>query len=220
MDAHLAGVIGQARLARDLVGRLDGLQVAVERRLGIHHDGLAGRQIHQQVRAQAAIVAEQRGLRAEIAVLQHAGHFDHAAQLNFTPPSARARRAQRGHQFARLAAQLRLRLDQAAHLLAESGIGSGARLLEFLDLMVDLVERFAHRGHHVGDGLLAQFQIAAGGLLGLGEGGAGQFQEGLAIAGQGVGGERLEGVGELLSRVFEERHFFVRALAFGFEARL
>ena len=68
--------------------------------------------------------------------------------------------------------------------------------------------------------LLAQFQIAAGGLLRLGERGAGEFQERLAIAGQGVGGKRLEGIGKLLPRVFEERHFLVRALTFGFEPRL
>ena len=115
---------------------------------------------------------------------------------------------------------MRLGFDQAAHLLVESGIGSGARLLQFLDLVVHLVERFAHRGDHVGDGLLAQFQIAAGGLLGLGEGGAGEFQEGLVVTREGVGGEGLEGIGELLPRVFEERHFLVRALAFGFQARL
>ena len=115
---------------------------------------------------------------------------------------------------------MRLRFNQAAHLLVESGIGSGASLLQLLNLVVHLVERFAHRRYHVGDGALAQFQIAAGGLLGLGEGGAGEFQEGLAVAGEGVGGKRLEGIGELLPRVFEERHFFVRALALGFEARL
>src|ERR1039457_645650 len=97
---------------------------------------------------------------------------------------------------------------------------TGLGFLEFLDLVVPLVERFAPRGHHVGDGLLAQFQIAARGLLSLGQGGAGQFQEGLAVAGEGVGGERLEGVGELLPRVFEERQFLVRALALGFQARL
>ena len=126
-------------------------------------------------------------------MLQHAGHFHHAPQLDFAPTSARARRAQRRHQLARLAAQLRLRFDQAPHLLAEPGIGSGARLLQFLDLVVHLVERFAHRGHHIGDRLLAQFQIAAGRLLGLGEGGPGQFQEGLVVARQRVGGERLKG---------------------------
>ena len=220
MSAHLARVVGQARLARDLIGRLDGLQVAVQRCLGVHHDRLTCGQIHQQIRAQAAIVAKQRGLRTEVAILQHAGHFHHAAQLNFTPPSARARRAQGRHQLARLAAQLRLRLDQAAHLLAEPGIGSGARLLQFLDLVVHLVERFAHRGHQIGDGLLAQFQIAAGTLLGLGQGGAGQLQEGLAVARQRVGGERLEGVGELLPRVFQQCQFLVRALTFGFQPRL
>src|ERR1017187_9657954 len=86
--------------------------------------------------------------------------------------------------------------------------------------MVYLVERFAHRGDHVGDGLLAQFELAAGGLLGLGESRAGQFEEGLAVAGEGVGGEGLEGIGELLPGVFEERHLLGGAPALGFEARL
>ena len=117
-------------------------------------------------------------------------------------------------------AQLRLGFDEAADLFVERGIGTGAGFLQFLDLGVHLVERFADRRYQLGDGVLAQLQIAAGSLLSLGEGGAGEFQEGLVVARQGVGGKRLEGIGELLPRVFEERHFFIRALAFCFQARL
>jgi len=46
------------------------------------------------------------------------------------------------------------------------------------------------------------------------------LQERLAIARQRIGGERLEGIGELLPRVFEQSQLFVRALAFGFQPRL
>ena len=62
VGAHLAGVVGQARLASRLVGRFDGLEVAVERGLGVHHDGLAGGQAHQQIGAQAAFLGSRRRL--------------------------------------------------------------------------------------------------------------------------------------------------------------
>ncbi len=45
-----------------------------------------------------------------------------------------AGRAQRRHQLARLGAQLRLRLQQAADLLVQRRIGPGPRLLHFLNL--------------------------------------------------------------------------------------
>jgi len=65
---------------------------------------------------------------------------------------------------------LLLGIEQTAHLFVERGVSSGASLFQFLDLGIHLVERGAHRRHHVGDGLLAQVQIAAGGLLRLREG--------------------------------------------------
>ncbi len=99
VSAHLAGVVGKAGLARRFVGGFDGLQVAVERRFGVHHDGFSGRQADQQVGAQAAFVGADGSLCGEVAVVQHAGHLHHALQLDFTPASARAGRAQRSHQL-------------------------------------------------------------------------------------------------------------------------
>ena len=128
MRADLARVIGEAQFASGVIGGFDGLQIAIERRLGVDHDRLARGQAHQQVGAQPAVFAEERGLRVKVAMLQHARHFDDAAQLDLAPPSARAGRTQRGDQLAGLAAQLRLRLDQAAHLLVERGVRARAGL--------------------------------------------------------------------------------------------
>ena len=126
-------------------------------------------------------------------MLQHAGHFHHALQLDFAPAAADGRTAQGGHQLAGFGAKLLLGIEQSAHLFVQRGVSAGARLLQFLDLAIDLFERGAHRRHHVGDGLLAQVEIAAGGLLGLRQRRLGHVEKGLIIARQRVGGERPEG---------------------------
>ena len=52
-------------------------------------------------------------------MLQHAGHFDHALQLDFAPAAADLRTPQRLDQVGRLAAQLLLRLRQRFDLLGQ-----------------------------------------------------------------------------------------------------
>ena len=102
-------------------------------------------------------------------MIQHAGHFHNALQLDLTPTAAGAGAAQGGHQLAGLGAELLLSIEQPAHLFVQRGIGAGPGPLHLLNLGVDFVERGAHRRHHIGDGLPAQVEIAACGLLRLGE---------------------------------------------------
>ncbi len=93
--------------------------------------------------------------------------------------------------------------EERTDLLGQSRVSPGARGFQLLYLAVDLFERFADRPHQVGNGLLAQFQIAAGGFLGTFQGRLGQVQERLVVALQCLGRERLEGVGELLPGIIQ-----------------
>ncbi len=134
-----------------------------------------------------------RSLAEKVAVLHHARHFHHAAQLHFAPVAANARRSQRGYQSAGLGAQVRLCLREAAHLFVQRGVRAGPRLLQFLDPGIHLIERGPHGRHQVGDGALAQGQLAPRRLLGLRQRGPGQVQERLIVARQRVGRQRFEG---------------------------
>ena len=99
-------------------------------------------------------------LRLEVAVLEHPGHLDDAAQLDLAPAAADVRAvAERADEVAGLAAQLLLRLGERAHLLGERRVGARARDLELLQLAVDLLERLLERRDEVLDRLLALVEI-------------------------------------------------------------
>ncbi len=180
--AHLARVILQERGAGIVVGGLAGGQVGFERRLGVHHDVLAARQPDQQVGPQSTLLRGGDGLGVEVAVLQHACQLDHAFELNFAPSAAHAGRAQGGGQPAGFGAELGLAIEQRADLLDQSRIGPGAGGLQVLNLAVDFFQRFADRPHQVGDSLLPQIQIAAGGFVSMFQARLGQVQKRLVVA--------------------------------------
>ena len=78
----------------------------------------------------------------EIAVVLHAGHLDHAPQLDLPPLAAHHRRTQRLDQVGRFGPELAARIEELAHLLDEALIGALARDFERLDLEVEFAERF------------------------------------------------------------------------------
>ena len=105
--AHLPRVIGEQRLARRFVRRLERAQVRVERRLRVDDDVLAAGQADDDVGPHAAIVvAVDRLLLLEIAVLDHAGELDDALQLQLAPAAADARPLERVDQAPRLGLQI------------------------------------------------------------------------------------------------------------------
>ena len=61
----------------------------------------------------AAVVAGDRFLQVEVAVLEHAGRFDDAAELELAPLPADVRRAQRLHEPAGFGLQRLLRVRAA-----------------------------------------------------------------------------------------------------------
>jgi hypothetical protein len=102
----LARVIGEARVAGRVVGRLDPVEVRVQRRLRVDDDALPARELHDDVGAQDAAVAVGRpGLLDEVAVRDHPGQLDDALQLQFAPAAANPRTLECVRQSARLVAQ-------------------------------------------------------------------------------------------------------------------
>ena len=58
--AHLPRVLGEQRLTRRLVGRLERLEIGVERRLRVDDDVLAARQADDDVGPHAAVAVDCR----------------------------------------------------------------------------------------------------------------------------------------------------------------
>jgi len=74
--------------ARLLVGRLLRIEERLERRLRIDDDLLAAGQVHEQIGAEAAVVADKRRLFVEVAAAQHPRDLDDAPQLHLAPAAA------------------------------------------------------------------------------------------------------------------------------------
>ena len=115
-----------------------------------------------QVGADALVVGGGGDLLGEVAVLQHAGRLDDAAQLVLAPAAPHLRRAQRGHQLLGLGAQL---AGDGAHrpdLLAQLGVGVDPVALQLGDPLLvaaqGVVQRRDRPGHRLlglGGGLVA-----------------------------------------------------------------
>jgi hypothetical protein len=76
--AQLPGVPGEVLFPCDRVFGLRSVQVCRERDLGVDHDLLAAREVHQQVGADTVL----RHPGVEVAVPDHPGQFDHPLQLD------------------------------------------------------------------------------------------------------------------------------------------
>jgi hypothetical protein len=81
----------------------------------------------------------------EVAMVHHAGHLDHATQLEFAPLTARDRGAQRLHQVRGLGAQFLAGIEELGHLLHQTLVRPLARNLERLHLGLEFLQRFPHR---------------------------------------------------------------------------
>ena len=143
MRAHLPRVIGEQRLPRGFVGRLERLEVRVERRLGVDDDVLAAGQVDDDVGPHAAVAvgAGERLLLVEVAVLDHAGELDDALELQLAPAAADAGALQRVDQPRRFAAQVAAHRVERAQPLHERRARLDAAALGILDLAIDLLER-------------------------------------------------------------------------------
>ncbi len=218
--ADVPGVAAQVRgalaLGHPVAG---GVEVRVDGSLGVDNHRFAAGQAHEHVGPQPrALVVERAALLFhEIAVVEHPGEFDDAAELDFAPAPAHVGPAQGVDEVVRLAAQEVLDFQQRAHLRGQSLVGSGAGAFEFDHVLAHLVEGFAHGADEGVDGLLAAFEVAGGGFVETAEVGLGEGEEAGLVGAQGVGGKRAEGVGEFRAGVVEEVELVGAGVAFGGE---
>ena len=108
-----------------------------------------------------------------------------------------------------------LDFEQRAHPRRQSLVGPGAGAFEFDDAFVHLVEGFAHGAHHRVDGFLALVEVALGYLLEAAQGGLREVEEALVVAAQGLGTQRLEGIGEFVPRVLQQEELAGVGVALG-----
>jgi hypothetical protein len=87
-------VVAQLALALRLVA-FERIQVRRGRYLRVHHDVAAAGEADDHVRREPGAVGRGGFLEIEVAVLEHAGRFDDAAELELAPLAPDVRRAQR-----------------------------------------------------------------------------------------------------------------------------
>ena len=211
--ANLLGVLGEAGGADGFVGGFGRGAEGFERSFGVDDDALSAGKANNEVGA------ERTGgfLFAEIAVAEHVGHFDDAAELEFAPGAGVGGGTQGGGEPGGLGLELELGGVEGAELFRKRAVGFFAGVFDGADLGVDLLEGFAERFDEGVDRLLAFFEVAGGLLLEFAEGFAGEFEEGGVVAREGVGGEGFELVGEAGVGVGECGEFFGGGGALGGE---
>ena len=176
--ADLPGVAEEGGVAGGVVLGLEGVEVGVHGGLGIDDDLLAGGEFDDEIGADAAALGVGGGgLGDEVAVFDHAGHFDDSAELHFTPLAAADGLAEGFDELAGFLLEAALGLDHVADLLVEGGVGAFAGFFEVADAGLDLFEGIGDWFDHALDGLAALFDVAFGLLLLGTEGGAGKVEE-------------------------------------------
>ena len=192
MVAHMARMRVHMLLAVFLVVRLDGVQIAFERRLRVDDDRFPAGKTHDHVGPQTAVLPAYRLLLHEIHVFRHACHLQYVPQLMLSPPAPGLRLPERLDEAAGLRAQVRLALRQALHLLVDGAVGSLPRLLDLVHLALEFDQALADRLDQRFNCGLAFLQVFVRARLVRLEALAHEVQEVLAVLPEDVRGERLE----------------------------
>ena len=129
---------------------------------------LAARQIDDHVGPDAPLVAVQRLLLVEIAVIEHAGELDDPLQLELAPAAADTGPLQRIDQTAGFGLQLAAGRVERRDALQQRRALLDAPALGVLDLAVHPIERGLHRREQILDRFLAGVDVRCR----LGSGGA------------------------------------------------
>ena len=137
------------------VAGLDGFEIRIERRLHVHDEIARLGHVHDHVRPQRAVFAEEVQLLGEVAVLGHAGELDDPPQRHLAPAAAHFRPAQRRDEIARLALQLRVTARQPFDLRAQRREGIATLVLQRAHLRFGLLQRGLQRLDELRDGGLA-----------------------------------------------------------------
>ena len=144
MGAQLARVASQVAGAVGVVVGAGGVEVGVERHLGVDHDLPVARQVYHEVGAERAVVEPH--LLGEVAALDQPGELDRPAQVELTPAPAHLRLAQRGGQRLGLAAQGLARHPHVEHLLVELPLPARPLVVDLAQLVAEPVEPLHHLG--------------------------------------------------------------------------
>jgi hypothetical protein len=201
-----------------VVGRFHGFEIRLQRRLRVDNDAAVVRQAHDHVRPHPAILAVDRLLLHEVAILEHAGHLDDTLELDLAPAAAHLRRAQRADEVLRLQLQCLLRLCQCADLLGQRAVRGCADLLEVANACVDLVERLAQRLDQSVDLAGARLELALRELMLLTQRVARDLEERLVVLRQCVCGQSAERISEFALGVIDQRDLLGGRAAFLLEA--
>ena len=95
----------------------------------------------------------------KVAVLLHARHLHHSAQLHLTPLTTSGRLAQGLDQLLGCIFKPLIGLRDMSNLLLEGGIITLSRFVALGDLILHFLERFRNRFNHLLDCKLAFFQL-------------------------------------------------------------
>jgi hypothetical protein len=137
MFSNSPNMFSKFSLSRSVLFGFHGAQVSLQWYLCVNYDHSCMRQMHNHVRTQSTLPGL---LLKKIAMVQHAGHLNDTLQLDLAPSAACPRVLQRTSEIRCLRPQLPLRSKQIVYLLSDACIGTGPRLLNFLDLAVELFE--------------------------------------------------------------------------------
>ncbi len=137
MGAQLSRVSGQMGIARvRLVGRR-GVEVGVERHLGVDHHPAPTHEVDHQVGPPGAVV--EAHLLVEVAPVDQPGELHRAAQVQLAPATADLRLAQRRRQGPGLPLQ-------RGHVLVELALPQRSLPVEVVHLVAQPVEALHHLG--------------------------------------------------------------------------
>ena len=146
VGAELTGV------ALQVTGRLlavvggEGVEVGVERHLGVDDHRPAAREPHDHVGSLVPLRAGEVHLLLEVAVLDHAGQLDRTPQVQLAPLAAHVRLAQGGGERTGLAAEQVGGVPHVVDLLVQLALPRRALLLDVQQPLVEPVDARAEHG--------------------------------------------------------------------------
>ena len=146
-------------------GRLDRGQVGIQRRLHVHDDVAALRQVYHHVRPQGAILSDHVNLFFEVAVRRHACELHEAPKRDLAPLAPHLRLAERLDEISRLALKRGLCFAHIGEVLAKAAEVALSFRLDFTKGIRRAGERLLDRLDERLNGLLALFQRRLGDLL-------------------------------------------------------
>ena len=184
-------VLGDELLTTHRVLAVDGLEVPVERGLGIDDHAAIVRESHHHVGPAARVAARHPPLRDEVRVHDHAGGLQHASQLHLAPGTPDSVVLHRRGQAASLCANLLVGDAQVPNRCAEHSRLSLALLLQLSETLCVLAQLRD-------DGLALRRPTQLGGLFDRPVAGLGELEELPGLFGHGLRRHRPEHLQQLV----------------------